>query len=133
VSSIRRDHTLRPTGTDIAVSFRAAALRTSGACRRRSERLPLEEALTIVEQDVEAPVVEIRTEAGGVGRDEDAGQRPQRVIGGQRLLLEDVEPGPGDLARPQRGDEIVEARGHAAPDIDEERPWASCAESARGS
>jgi hypothetical protein len=40
---------------------------------------------------------------------------------GQRLLLEDIETGPRDLARAQRGHEVVEARGTAAADVDEER------------
>ncbi len=38
-----------------------------------------------------------------------------------RLLLEDVESGAGDLARSERGDQVVETRRHAAPDVDEER------------
>ena len=59
--------------------------------------------------------------AGGVRRDEHAGHRPQRMVGRQRLLLEDVEAGAGDLAGPERRDQIVEPRRHAAPDVDEER------------
>ena len=42
------------------------------------------------------------------------------MLGRQRLLLEDVEPGAGDLAGLERRDEVVEPRGHAAADIDEE-------------
>ena len=46
---------------------------------------------------------------------------PERVVGGQWLLLEDVEAGAGDLAGPQRLDQVVEPGRQAAPDIDEER------------
>ncbi len=60
-----------------------------------------QEAPAIVEQDLEAALVEIRPVAGGVRGDEDAGHRPQRVAGRERLVLEHVEAGPGDLARPQ--------------------------------
>jgi len=42
------------------------------------------------------------------------------MVGRQRLLLEDVEPGAGELAGPERDGEVVEPCGHAAPDVDEE-------------
>ena len=47
-------------------------------------------------------------------------QGPQLVVGGQRLLLEDVETRTGDLARLDCCSEIVEPRRQAAPDVDEE-------------
>jgi len=61
-----------------------------------AERLAGEEAPAVVEQDVEPPVVKEGAVPGGVRRDEDARHRPQRMVGRQRFLLEDVEPGAGD-------------------------------------
>src|SRR5215813_937843 len=86
-----------------------------------AERLTGEEAPAVVEQDLEAPVIQEGTVPGGVRRDEDARRRPQRMVGRQRLLLEDVEPGAGDLPSPERRHQIIEPRRHAAPDVDEER------------
>ena len=42
------------------------------------------------------------------GRDQHVFHAPQRVPGGQRLGLEDVQPGPGDLPGLKGGYEIVE-------------------------
>ena len=36
------------------------------------------------------------------------------MVGRQRLLLEDVEPGPGDLPRPERRDQVVEPPEYVA-------------------
>src|SRR5215469_17321895 len=47
----------------------------------------------IVENDLVAPVVEIRSITRGVRRQQHARQGPQLVAGGQRLLLENVETG----------------------------------------
>src|SRR5207245_3605938 len=74
------------------------------------------EAPAVVEQDLEAALVQVGAEAGRLRRDQHAGRAPQRMVGGQRLLLEDVEPGARDLARAQRGHEVVEPRRLAAPD-----------------
>src|SRR5439155_14033641 len=82
--------------------------------------LSREKAAAIIGKDFVAALVEIGAVARGMRRDQDARQGPQRMFGGQRLLLEDVEPGAGDFARLQGCREIVEARRHAAPDIDKE-------------
>src|SRR6266403_2071489 len=79
-----------------------------------AERLAGGEAAAVVEQDLQAPLVEVGAEAGRVRRDQHAGCGPQRMLGGQRLLLEHVERGPRDLAGAQRGDEVVEPRRLAA-------------------
>src|ERR1700730_14389035 len=85
-----------------------------------AQRLAGEEAAAVVEDDLVPSVVEIGAVARGVGRQQHAGQGPQLVVGGQRLLLEDIEAGAGDLTRLERRSQIVEARRQAAPDIDEE-------------
>src|SRR5437763_11997719 len=79
--------------------------------------LSREKAAAIIGKDLVAALVEIGAVARGMRRDQDARQGPQRMFGGQRLLLEDVEPGAGDFARLQGCREIGEARRHAAPDI----------------
>src|SRR6267142_1579474 len=86
-SSTSLDQTLRPTGTGIGGSSEPA-----GLVDHISERLSREKASAIVEQDLVATVVEVGAEAGGMRRDEHAGHGPERMVGGQRLLLEDVEP-----------------------------------------
>src|SRR5438046_3533619 len=78
------------------------------------------EAPAVVEQDLEAALVQVGAEAGRVRRDQHAGRAPQRMVGGERLLLEDVEPGARDLARAQRGAGVGEARRLAEPGVDEE-------------
>src|SRR4030095_2760619 len=85
------------------------------------ERLPAQEAPTIVEQDVVAAIVEVRTVAGSMRRDEHTRHGPQRMVGWQRLLLEHVEARPRDLSRRGGCGTTVEPRGHAGPDVDEER------------
>src|ERR1700731_3110180 len=64
-----------------------------------AQRLAGEEASAIVENDLVAAVVEIGTVARGVRRQQHSRQGPQFVVGGQRLVLEDVETRTGDLAR----------------------------------
>ena len=96
-------------------------------------RLAGEKRRALSLQHLEAALVEIGAVPGGVRRDQHARHRPQRMIGGQRLLLEHVERRRRRSRRPQRSDEVVEPRRHAAPDIDEERACASCAETGRGS
>src|SRR5881392_3739887 len=76
--------------------------------------LSREKAAAIIGKDLVAALIEIGAVARGMRRDQDARQGPQRMFGGQRLLLEHIEPGAGDLAGLQSGDEIVEARRHAA-------------------
>src|SRR5262245_48154598 len=58
-----------------------------------------EKTAAIVEDDRVAPVVEIGAVARGMRRQQHARQGPQLVVGGQRLLLEDVETATGDLTR----------------------------------
>src|SRR5204863_3669061 len=82
--------------------------------------LSREKAAAIVGKDLVAALVEIGAVARGMRRDQDARQGPQRMFGGQRLLLEHIEPGAGDFARLQGCREIVEAGRHAAADIDKE-------------
>src|SRR5262249_51018461 len=98
-----------------------ALLEPAGFVDDVHQRLVCEEATAVAEEDLGAGLAERGAVAGGVGRDEHAGHRPQRVVGGQGLLLEDVEAGARQLARAQRGDEIVEPRRLPAPDVDEER------------
>src|SRR5437870_8404807 len=93
----------------------------AGLVHHVAQRPAREEPAAVVEQDLEAPVVEVRAEARRMRRDEDAGGRPQRMVRGQRLSLEDVEGGAGDLTGPQRLDQVVEPCRQAASDVDEER------------
>src|SRR3984893_13770740 len=64
-----------------------------------AQRLAGEKAAAVVEDDLVPSVVE----GGAVGRrmrrQQHAGEGPQLVVGGQRLLLEDIEAGAGDLTR----------------------------------
>src|SRR5437764_7805843 len=80
-----------------------------------------EETTAIIREDFVAALVEIGAIAGGMRRDQDARQRPQRMLGRQWLLLEHIERGAGDLAGFQRRDKVVEPGGSAASNIDEER------------
>src|SRR5437588_6470719 len=73
-----------------------------------AQRLAGEEAAAVVEDDVVAPLVEIGAVAGGMRGEQHTRRGPERVVGGQWLLLEDVEAGAGDLAGPQRLDQVVE-------------------------
>src|ERR1700732_2372443 len=50
-----------------------------------------EEAPAVVEDDLVTPVVEIGAITRGVRRDQHPRQGPQLVVGGERLLLEDIE------------------------------------------
>src|ERR1700675_3728661 len=124
--SVRRRSRTRgvlPTSWVISSAIRidVSPLEPIGLVYHVAERLAGQETPAVVEQDLEAPVVQMRAVAGGVRRDEDAGHGPQRVVGGQGLLLEDVEPGARDLAGSERFDEVVEPGRSAAPDVDEER------------
>jgi putative ATP-binding cassette transporter len=65
-----------------------------------AQRLAGEEATAVVEENLEAPIVEVGPVARGVRGDQHAGERPQGMVGGQGLLLEDVQPRARDLARP---------------------------------
>src|SRR5439155_6556955 len=75
-----------------------------------AQRLAGEEAAAIVEDDLVAPLVEIGAVARGMRRQQHPRQGPQLVVGGQRLLLEDVETRTGDLARLDCCSEVVEPR-----------------------
>src|SRR6202048_1421158 len=79
-----------------------------------AQRLAGEEAAAVVEDDLVAPLVEIGAVARGVRRQQHARQGPQLVVGGQRLLLEDIETRAGDLPRLERRSEIVEPGRQAA-------------------
>ena len=56
-----------------------------------AQRLTRGEAAAVVEQDIEAAVVEVGAEACGVRGDQHVGGRPEGMVGGERLDLEDVE------------------------------------------
>jgi hypothetical protein len=56
--------------------------------------------------------------ARNVRRDEDVASRPERMIGRQRLLFEDVERGAAEVPG---GEERVGVEGFAAADVDDER------------
>src|SRR6266478_7962336 len=56
-----------------------------------AQLLPGDEAPSIVAQHREPALVEIGAMAGGVRCDQHPGHRPQRVVGRERLLFEDVE------------------------------------------
>ena len=92
------------------------AVKTSALVDEVAQGLAGEKAAAIVEDDVVAPLVEIRAVAGGVRRHQDAGQCPQLVVGGNGSV-EDVEFGAGDLARLDRGGEVVEPRRQPAADM----------------
>src|SRR5438132_13951353 len=96
------------------------ALKPAGLVDEVAQFLPGEKAPAIVGQHLEAALLEIGAIAGGVRRDQDAGRGPQRVVGGERLLLKDVEPGAGDLAGLERRGEVVQPSGHAAADAAEQ-------------
>src|SRR5689334_11313229 len=74
-----------------------------------AQRLSGKKTAAIIREDLVAALVEIGAVTRGMRCDQDARQGPQRMFGGQRFLLEHIEPGPGDLAGLQRGGEIVEA------------------------
>src|SRR5688500_8884791 len=59
-------------------------------------------------------------EPRGVGGENHVVHAPEWVFGGERLLLEDVQGGAGDLAAAQRLDEWVELHDATAADVDEE-------------
>src|ERR1700730_12076366 len=81
-------------------AFREGRSERTGLVDEVAQGLAGEEAAAIVEDDLVAPVVEIGAVARGMRRQQHARQGPQLVVGGQRLLLEDVETGTGDLTRP---------------------------------
>src|ERR1700737_1517644 len=66
-----------------------------------AQRLAGGEAAAVVEEDLVAPVVEIGTVACGVRRQQHPRKGPQLVVGGLRLLLEDVEAGAGGRGTPR--------------------------------
>src|ERR1043165_1335705 len=78
-------------GTSSPMRVRAAISEPVGLVDHVAQRLAGQEAAAIVGEDAEAPLVEVGAEARGVRGDEHARPRPQRVIGGQRLLFEHVE------------------------------------------
>src|SRR5437879_10038456 len=88
----------------------------AGLVNEVAQRLAGEKAAAVVEDDLVAAVVEIGSVARGVRRQQHSRQGPQLVVGGQRLLLEDIEAGAGDLARLECGSKIVEPGRQAAPD-----------------
>src|ERR1700730_19379214 len=80
-------------------AFREGRSEPTGLVDEVAQRLAREEAPAIVEDDLVAPVVEIGAVARGMRRQQHPRQGPQLVVGGPRLLLEDVETGGGDLTR----------------------------------
>src|SRR5207344_876882 len=76
-------------------------------------------AREIVEEDAEDRLVLPERMARGVRRDDDVGHVPQRRGGIERLALEDIEIGAGQVAALEGGDDILFDGDLAARDIDE--------------
>src|SRR5688572_20543454 len=91
----------------------------AGLVHEVSQRAAGEEAPAVVEQDLEPSLVEIGAETRRVRRDEHTWRGPEWMLGRQRLVLEDVQAGAGQLAGAQRGHQVVEPGGLAPPDVDE--------------
>ena len=64
----------------------------------------------------------LRRDPRHVRADDDIGQVQQRVVGGDRLLLEHVEAGGADLAAAEALEERVLLLGLAAGGVDEDHP-----------
>src|SRR6266481_2629759 len=90
-------------------ALREGRSKPAGLVDEVAQRLADEKAAAVVEDDLVAPVVEIGAVARGVRRQQHPRQGPQLVVDGQRLLLEDVEAGAGDLTRLECGSKIGRA------------------------
>src|ERR1700704_837324 len=69
------------------------------------ERRAIEEAAEIVPEQARDDLVALRMRAADMGQHDDTLGAPERMLGGQRLLAEDVEPGAGDLLALHGGDQ----------------------------
>lgn len=76
--------------------------------------------LQVSEKDLEGAVVVLAGEAGGMGSDEDIGQGPERVVGGEWFGIEDIERGTRDGVILQGVKEGLLVADLAASDINEE-------------
>src|ERR1700736_389104 len=75
--------------------LREGRSKPAGLVDEVAQRLAGEETAAVVEDDLVAPVVEIGAVACGARRQQHPRKGPQLVVGGLRLLLEDVEAGAG--------------------------------------
>src|SRR5205823_3980491 len=78
------------------------------------------EAADVVEQQGQMSLRDARGIAGDVRREDDpVAHAPERMVGGQRLLLEDVEGRPGKFPGFQGGEEIGKDYDPTPADVDE--------------
>ena len=87
----------------MAVFEKAWGSEPTGLVDKVAQRLVGEKMAAIVEDDLPAAVVETGAAAGGVRRQR-AGQGPQFVVGGQRLLFEDLVPARQVIERARQTD-----------------------------
>ena len=100
-------------------ALRRSALSREAPCRGRSRAAPVEVRAQVLAEEVDDALVLGGDRARGVGADEDVRQVPERAVGRQRLLLEDVERRTAQPARAQRLDERCLLDDVAAGDVDE--------------
>ena len=94
---------------------------------------PRDEAAHVVQQHRQVPLGDARRIAGHVRRQDDAFvHAPQRMIGRQRLRLEDVQGRPGDLPGLQGRRQVGQIDDGSAADVDEVGRRASSAGTAAG-
>src|SRR5215831_13284365 len=80
---------------------------SGGAIDHLFQRLAVEEAAQVVDEQPRHEAVALRMRAADMRQHDDAVGGPERMAGGQGLLAEDVEQGAGDPLLPERRDQVV--------------------------
>src|SRR5918997_1938459 len=87
------------------------------------QRRSVDHCAAVVENNLKAALIEVRTIPSHMWRDENIRKDPDWVLRRKRLLLEHVKSCSRDLTRLERSNQIGKACSPTAPDVDEKSSW----------